>query len=1016
MAAPPIPLRALTLIFSGGCALALELVWLRELRLELGAAPLATGGALACLLASFGAGAALARRLAGEPDPDRGRARDAHCQLAIGALGLISWFALGRSAQWTPLLIGPLAALTAALSGAAVTLASRTAREEAGALGATLFGAGLGLPVTVFALLPALGTSGTVTAAGLGSLASGGVGLFTRGAADRAPDRSSRPGQPGDAPPEGAGSARVAAALGCASFGLGVWAVAALRALGLVAGTSLQARASGVAILLIGVAAGIGIGNAATRARAGRARPDPRLARCAGLAAGLALLCSGGLLWLPALPDLLLTAIERTGTGPSGVVAASALVQCALVLPPALAFGALLASVRTGGMPLWSGLGSGLGALAAIAFGVPLLGLGRTILVGAGASLGAVAFALAASRDRRRAALGGLALAAALLFPWLPAPWDQERLTTGAYRRSDLHLEYGVELEPYERPAEQALLYYADGARATLSVHRAAGRTWLRADGWTRAGSRRHQVREIMSAHLPMLFGGGAASALVVGLGSGTTAGSLALYPLERIDVVEPEPLALEAARYFEPQNGRPLEDPRVRVRIGDARRLLRRAPGRYDAVISNVAGPWDPDGAALLTREHLALVRHALTADGRLLQWLPLHGVDPRSVRSILSAVRAEFPFVYAASPRYGVGDVLLLATLRPLRASDLPSFESLSARVRADLERIGVHTTEGLWSLLRLLPRDVQRIAEGVPPNSDARPLAELRAPFALQTDTSTANWSLFEPFPLAALPLLASVDVTLEAERIARLALVYAAGRRDVAAAVALREAALRLGAPATAAQVRLGWDLLEPKERAVRLDDAVAEDPDTCLVRLMRADTRLELGRADAALEDLEVCLTRQPWNPRARAARAQALVRAGRLREAAAEYDALLAYGRAGDDPGLLRAAAATYLDRGRLADGARLLEASLARRPDSPGDWESLAAVRDALGEPRSAERARRNAGVAARNQPAALHREARRARWLGDRERAERLLRQLVAAAPNHAGARRDLEALTAD
>ncbi len=57
----------LTLLLSSACALALELVWLRQLRLAMDGAPLATAGSLATLLVVFGAGAALVGRLRAHP-------------------------------------------------------------------------------------------------------------------------------------------------------------------------------------------------------------------------------------------------------------------------------------------------------------------------------------------------------------------------------------------------------------------------------------------------------------------------------------------------------------------------------------------------------------------------------------------------------------------------------------------------------------------------------------------------------------------------------------------------------------------------------------------------------------------------------------------------------------------------------------------------------------------------------------------------------------------------------------
>jgi len=64
--------------------------------------------------------------------------------------------------------------------------------------------------------------------------------------------------------------------------------------------------------------------------------------------------------------------------------------------------------------------------------------------------------------------------------------------------------------------------------------------------------------------------------ALVVGLGTGATAGWLAVVPgMERVDAVELEPAIAHVAAECAPINQRALERANVRVRFGDAREVL---------------------------------------------------------------------------------------------------------------------------------------------------------------------------------------------------------------------------------------------------------------------------------------------------------------------------------------------------------------------------------------------------------------------------------------------------------
>ena len=80
-------------------------------------------------------------------------------------------------------------------------------------------------------------------------------------------------------------------------------------------------------------------------------------------------------------------------------------------------------------------------------------------------------------------------------------------------------------------------------------------------------------------AHFPSLFVEHDDRALVIGLGTGTTLGTIAAYPWKRIDVAEISPAIVEASRrYFAGPSLGALDDPRVHL---DAQRRPQRAPRR---------------------------------------------------------------------------------------------------------------------------------------------------------------------------------------------------------------------------------------------------------------------------------------------------------------------------------------------------------------------------------------------------------------------------------------------------
>src|SRR5262249_2375022 len=112
-------------------------------------------------------------------------------------------------------------------------------------------------------------------------------------------------------------------------------------------------------------------------------------------------------------------------------------------------------------------------------------------------------------------------------------------------------------------------------------------------------------------------------------------------------------------------------------------------------------------------------------------------------------------------------------------------------------------------------------------------------------------------------------------------------------------------------------------------------------------------------------------------------------------------------------PQLGRVAADLYLARGRTGDAASVLAFTLVRDRYWAEGWEKLAAVAERNGDQGEALRARGNAILARRDVVLAMHREARRAAWRGERAKAIDLLERVMARDPGYEAGSRDLERL---
>ena len=105
--------------------------------------------------------------------------------------------------------------------------------------------------------------------------------------------------------------------------------------------------------------------------------------------------------------------------------------------------------------------------------------------------------------------------------------------------------------------------------------------------------------------------------ALVIGLGTGSTAGWLAAVPsIERVDVVELEPVIRHVAELCAPVNENVLASPKVRVVTGDAREYLLTSREKYDVIFSEPSNPYRAGISSLFTEEFYRAARGRLAPE----------------------------------------------------------------------------------------------------------------------------------------------------------------------------------------------------------------------------------------------------------------------------------------------------------------------------------------------------------------------------------------------------------------
>jgi spermidine synthase len=246
-------------------------------------------------------------------------------------------------------------------------------------------------------------------------------------------------------------------------------------------------------------------------------------------------------------------------------------------------------------------------------------------------------------------------------------------------------------------PNDHQLLMYDEGRTATVSVRRDWGITSVAINGRTNASDADDMPTQIMLGELAVLVAPRLDKGLLVGFASGVTAGSVLQSPLASVECVELERAAISSARFFEHVNHHPLNDTRLRMIVDDARTYLRVNPTKYDLIISEPSHPWVPGVANLFTREFFTLGRERLHRDGIFVQWLQIYQLSNESLRSVLATFHETFPYValFRVEGAAKGKDLILLGSLQPIELSRMAERIN-DARVRAELDRIGLHSVE--------------------------------------------------------------------------------------------------------------------------------------------------------------------------------------------------------------------------------------------------------------------------------------------------------------------------------
>lgn len=758
-AAETLLIPAILLCISGAAALVYQVLWIKQLSLVVGVEVYAITTGISAFFAGLAIGGWVFGRWADRVAQPLLLYAGLEVLVAILAVGTTVAMSVAASAfAWLQNHVGvfawllpfTLVGIPAVLMGGTLPVLVRALANDPGRAGGQLYaantlGAIVGTLLAAFVLIASLGVRGSALfAAMLNLLAAAGALWFARQHpaavtapikhhAEKAPDRTA----------------------------LWLYSIAGGVALGYEVVWSqsivqfMSTRTYAFAVVLATYLAGLFIGSALLARRVERIR-DPwgvfgLLIAGAGLVALLEIALLGR--WLVLAQSQAETWLLNMGASElAGMSARFAVAALSIVFVPTLLLGAafplaLRLSVGqqrvgrdVGAVVAFNTLGGIVGVMLCGFLLIPWLGLVRALgllaMIAAGIGYIAVRKGHHVKKGRRQAvvALGLVTVAVALLTP-------ADKLAS---------------LLPGARNG--ALAFYEEGRGGTVAVV-AQGRganTFHRLyiQGVSNTGDAMPSLRYMrIQALLPLLIHNGEPrSALVIGFGTGITAGALLRYPdLQHRVVAELLPAVVEAAPLFK-GNYNAASDPGVDVRLRDGRQELLRSAQTYDLITLEPPPPSAAGVVNLYSRDFYQLAANRLQNQGIVAQWLPLPTQNIDDSRSLVRSFLDVFPYASLWTSEFH--EMLLVGSQQPMTLDAA----KISARfqqdsVRSTLQDVGIGSAAALLATWVTDRTGLERFAADAPAVTDDQPRIEY-APWVRSQEITRvlpALLDLYQPPPL-------------------------------------------------------------------------------------------------------------------------------------------------------------------------------------------------------------------------------------------------------------------------
>lgn len=347
------------------------------------------------------------------------------------------------------------------------------------------------------------------------------------------------------------------------------------------------------------------------------------------------------------------------------------------------------------------------------------------------------------TQNSQRILLGLAAVSA--LFVLLPHVWKYKSpIVAGLLAASmvlAVYLARGVDAVPGELIAygrrmaisagSSKVLYTVEGINSSVAITQwNDGAIEVDVNGHVEATTEPYDMKlQRMVGHLAALLHPNPKSVLGIGFGAGVSAGTFTTYPgIQKITVCEIEPvIPPTSTRYFAAQDYDVLHNPRTHIVFDDARHFVLTTKEKFDIIASDPLDVFVKGTAALYSKEYFQAVKDHLNPGGIFTLYVPLYESDVKTVKSELATFLEVFPYgtVWANTIQGQGYDMVFMGQAEPLKINldevqarlDRPDYSAVAESLR----EIGIGSATDLFATFAGQKSDLGAWVEGAEINRD-------------------------------------------------------------------------------------------------------------------------------------------------------------------------------------------------------------------------------------------------------------------------------------------------------